>query len=324
MVLELSGVLAGKSGVMAQWYQRHSVFLALEGVRGGVVSTEMPMSCATELALGAVDGLLPAVEKESHEDTRAVGVGCLTRWALVLDTIPPKLLASLKNGLASAARHTAVIFAAAACELSGCPRLCAQLVSLVPDLLARVELASKKPNAFHPDGIYSAKVVLEVAAAHQDWVDRINEAFPWHALMDQGSFLFPAGVLAPPFADVSLTGDAAGPLAPHVCIALCHVLSLASKLVGGQSQRDVQPFSEAASLAVMQCLVLPNPEVRRVATETAVTVCNLVGGSQATLLKSCQQVRGRYIYVGDIVASSGLNMDSMPLLQEAPTLDDWS
>ncbi|CAM9323776.1 unnamed protein product [Ectocarpus sp. 6 AP-2014] len=290
IVLELSGVLAGKSGVMAQWYQRHSVFLALEGVRGGVVSTEMPMSRATELALGAVDGLLPAVEKESHDDTRAVGVGCLTRWALLLDTIPPKILASLKNGLGSAARHTATIFAAAACELSGCPRLCAQLLSLMPDLLARVELGSKKPNAFHPDAIYSAKVVLEVSAAHQDWVERINEAFPWHALTDQGSFLFPAGVLAPPFADVSLTGDAAGPLAPHVCVALCHVLSLASKLVGGQSQRDVQPFSEAASLAVVQCLVLPNQEVRRVATETAVTVCNLVGGSQATLLKSCQQV----------------------------------
>lgn len=293
MVLEMCGVLGGKSGVMAQWYQRHSFFMALEEVRRGVESTNMPLSRSVELAGGAVNGLLPAVEKESHEDSRAVGLGCLTRWALMLDAIPPKLFLSLKNGLSSASRPTATIFAAAACELSGCPRLCLQLVSLVPDLLWRLELAAKKPNSYHPDAIYSSKAVLEIAAADGAWADRVHEGFPWLGLMDQGSFFFPVGVLAPQFADVSLPGEAAGPLAPHVCRTLCQVILLAARSIDGRAQPGVQSFSEASSVALMQCMVLPSRRVRQVAIETALEVCNLVGGAQAALLKSCEQVRGK-------------------------------
>lgn len=293
MVSELCGVLGGKAGVMAQWYQRHSCFMALEAVRRGVVSTQMPVSRSAELAGGAVDGVLPAMEKESHEDTRAIGLGCLTRWALMLDTVPPKLLLSLKNGLGSTARPTATIFAAAACELSGCPRLLVQLVSLVPDLLGRVELAAKKPSAFHPDAIFSAKVVLQVAAVDDAWADRVKEAFPWVALMDQGSFFFPAGVLTPQHADVVLAGEAAGPLSPHVCTALCRVIALAARSIDGQAQAGVHPFPDACSSALIKCMVLPSREVRRVATEATLDVCTVLGGAQAALLRSCQQVRDR-------------------------------
>lgn len=291
MVLELCGVLAGKSGVLSQWYQRHSCFMALEGVRRGVESAQMPESRSAELAIIAVDGLLPAVEKESHEDTLAVGLGCLTRWALWLDVMPPKFLQSLKNGVRSAARPTAIIFAGAACELSGSPRLCAQLATLVPDLLGRVELAAKKSNSFHPDAIFGAKVVLEIATADAAWTDRVNEAFPWAALMDQGSFVFPSGVLAPQFADVGLAGEAAGPLLPHVCTALCRVISLAARSLHGHARAGVEPFPEASSFALMQCMVLPSRVVRQVAIEASLDVCNLLGGAQAALLGSCQQVR---------------------------------
>lgn len=291
MVLELCGVLAGKAGVMAQWYQRYSCFMALEEVRRGVASTQMPVSRSTELAVGAVDGALPAMEKESHEDTRAIGLGCLTRWTLMLDTVPPKLLLSLKNGLGSTARPTATIFAAAACELSGCPQLLVQLVPLVPDLLERVELAAKKPSTFHPDGIFSAKVVLQVAAFDDACAGRLKEAFPWAALMDQGSFIFPTGVLSPQYADVMLAGGAAGPLLPHVCTALCRVISLAARSLDRQAQAGVQPFPDACSSALMKCMVLPSREVRRVASETALEVCSALGGAQAALLRSCQQVR---------------------------------
>lgn len=291
MVLELCGVLSGKAGVMAQWYQRYSCFMALEEVRRGVASTKMPVSRSAELAGGAVNGALPAMEKESHEDTRAIGLGCLTRWALMLDTVPPKLLLSLKNGLGSAARPTATMFAAAACELSECPRLLVQLESLVPDLLGRVELAAKKPSTFHPDAIFSAKVALQVASTDDSWADRVRDSFPWAALMDQGSFFFPAGVLTPQYADVVLVGQAAGPLLPHVCAALCHVISLAARSMEGQAKAGVQPFPDACSSALMKCMILPSREVRQVATEAALDVCSVLSGAQAALLRSCQQVR---------------------------------
>lgn len=278
---------------MAQWYQRHSYFMALEEVRRGVVSTQMPVSRSAELAGRAVDGILPAMEKESHEDTRAIGLGCLTRWALMLDTVPPKLLLSLKNGVGSAARPTATIFAAAACELSGCHRLLVQLVPLVPDLLGRVELATKKPSTFHPDAIFSAKVVLEVAAVDHSLADRVKDAFPWVALMDQGSFFFPAGVLTPQYADVAFAGEAAGPLMPHVSTALCRLISLAARSIDAQARAGVRPFPDACSSALMKCMVLPSREARRAATKAALDVCSVLRGAQAALLRSCQQVRDR-------------------------------
>lgn len=296
MVSELNDVLSGKSGVMAQWYQRHSVFMALEGVRRGVASIQMPAQRLASLASRAIDGLLPAIQKESHEDTRAVGLGCLARWTLTLDAIPTVVVKSLEDGLRSASRPTVTIFAAAACQLSGCIPLCAQLAALVPDLLARVEVGEKKPNMFHPEAIYSAKTILEAAATEASLVDVVDEAFPWRALNDQDSCFFPAGVVAPHFADVTLVGEAAGPLAPHVCIALCQVIGLGAKRIMAAGDRHglidgVQRFSDASSLALMQCMVLPNREVRRVALEVALDVCNTVDEAQATLLKACQKVR---------------------------------
>lgn len=302
MVCELTDVLAGKSGVMAQWYQRHCICMGLEEVRKGVASAQVPFSCSSSLAARAVDGLLPAVEKESHDETRAVGLGCLTRWALMLDALPPKLIHSLKSGIGSAARPTSTIFAAAACQLSGSARLCVQLAPLVPDLLARVELGAKKPAMFHPDAIYSAKVVLEVAATEAAWADKIDEAFPWSAIMDQGSFLFPSGVLSPGPADASCVGEAAGPLAPHVCTALCQTIVLgASHITKRRGDEELMrarcpPVWEASCLAIMQCTVLQSAEVRRVALQVALNMCSVVGGAQASLLGACRKVRDIWLW----------------------------
>lgn len=293
---ELTNVLAGKSGVMAQWYQRHCICMGLEGVRDAVASGEMPFSSSSSLAARAVDGLLPAVEKESHDETRAVGLGCLTRWALMLDALPPKLVLSLKSGIGSTARPTSTIFAAAACQLSGSARLCLELASMVPDLLTRVELGAKKPTVLHADAIYSAKVVLEVAAADPAWVDRVDEVFPWNAIMDEGSFLFPSGVLSPS-ADAPWVGEAAGPLAPHVCVALCQTILLGASHItersgdGGLIHARCTPVWEASCFALMRCAVHQSAEVRRVAVETALTMCSVIGGAQASLLGACRKVR---------------------------------
>lgn len=296
LVSELGDVLSGKSGVMAQWYQRHCVFMALEGVRQGVAAIKMPAERLASLATCASNALLPAVEKESHEDTRAIGLGCLARWALALDAIPTSLLKSLKDGLRSGSRPTVTMFAAAASQLSGCTPLCPQLAALVPDLLARVEVGAKKPNIYHPEAIYGAKAVLETAAAEASLVDQVDGAFPWRAFNDQGSCFFPAGVIAPHFADVALVGAAAGPLAPHVCIALCQVIGLSTKRNMAAGDRrglvaGVQLFSDASSLALVQCMLLPDREVRRVALDVALDICNAVDGAQATLLRACQKVR---------------------------------
>lgn len=292
MVSELTAVLGGKSGVLAQWYQRHCLVLGLEAVRAGVASTNITASQSENVAARAVNALLPVVEKESHEDTRADGLGCLTRWALMMDAIPSDLLQFLKNGLRSASKPTAIASAGAACQLSTCVRTCVQLAPLLPDLLDRVELGAQKATVFHPDAIYGARAVLEVAKAETTWLNQVYEKFPWQALSDQTSFLFPPGILTPQFADVPLAGEAAGRLSPHVCTALCQVITLAAKLIAAASERVCSvPVSDASCSALVHCAVHANMDVRRAALDAMICVCDTVDSAQVMLIKAYSKVR---------------------------------
>lgn len=298
LVSELSAVLAGKSGVLAQWYQRQSLVMGLERVRAGIASADVPSPNSAEVATRAIESLLPVVEKESHEDTRYVALGCVARWGGMLDVIPPKLLQYLRNGLGATSKATVTACAAAACQLSDGSHICAQLAPLLPELLSRVEIAFQKSAAFHPDAIYCAKAILEIAAAETACVDQINEKFPWHALANKASFLFPAGILRPYSADVQLVGDAAGPLAPHTCTALCRVVLLGAKHIAAASPQPgsswsvpSKPVSSACCLALMQCAVLPNVQVRQAALAVAVVLRDDVSDGQVFLLKACKQVK---------------------------------
>lgn len=298
LVSELSAVLAGKSGVLAQWYQRQSLVMGLERVRAGIASAEVPSPNSAEVATRVIESLLPVVEKESHEDTRYVALGCLARWGAMLNVIPPKLLQYLKSGLGATPKATATACAAAVCQLSDGSHVCAQLAPLLPELLSRVDVAAQKSAVFHPDAIYCAKAILEIAAVDTACADQINEKFPWHALANKASFLFPAGILRPYSADVQLVGNAAGPLAPHTCTALCRVVLLGAKrIVAASSQPGnswsvpSNPVSSASCLALMQCAVLPNVEVRQAALAAAVVLRDDVSDVQVLLLKACKQVK---------------------------------
>lgn len=306
MVCHLSDILAGKAGVIAQWHQRHSIFLALENVRRSVASAgSTPAAHVALLAARAIDGLLPAVEKELHDATRAVGLGCITRWAVELETLPPKLLHSFERGLDSAARPTSTIFAAGASQLSGCTRFCHQLAPLVPGLLRRVTLGAKKPNVLHPDAIYSAKAVLSIAAVDAACADRVDKEFPWHALIDRVSFLYPACVMAPRSAEVPVVAEPAGPFAPHIASAICQTIALGARRITGpsdiRSAADLHALSGASSLALVQCMVLPDENVRQIALEAGVGVCKFVGGAQATLLRACREVRTQVARAGQAI-----------------------
>lgn len=297
MVSELSTVLAGKSGVLAQWYQRHSLIMALEGVRSGVISAGLPATPSAELAAHVVDALLPVVEKESHEDTRAVGLGCLARWILFLDAIPSKLVEYLKVGMGST-RFTTTACAGVVCELSGVAHMGAQLAPLLPDLFRRIEIGVQKPNVFHPDAIYSAKAVLDIAAAVATVGDEVDKRFPWQALSVPASFLFPTGILAPQFADVPLAGQSAGPLARHTCTALCQVIALGAEHISAASSRPsrieslhMKPISDTSCLALVRCTVLHNSEVRQAALDAATVLCNTTDDAQLLLLQAFQHVR---------------------------------
>lgn len=282
MTSELSDLLAGRSGVLSQWYQRHCIFLAYEELRRGIISTPMSGSRAAELASRAVDGLMSAVEKESHDDTRAVGLGCLIRWTAALASLPPALLQFLKKGLASTARPLATISAAAICQLSGCSAFRGQLSSLLSGLMTRLDFGAKKTTVFHPDAIYSAKAVLELA-------DNVDQSFPWHALESEDSFIFPASVLGQQSADMPTSlgsvGEAAGPLLPHVCEVVCKVVVLSIKHIRNGL------LSDACASALMRCALHSLKGVRQTAITAALEVTGAITDARAALLKALLKVR---------------------------------
>lgn len=298
MVLEVGLVLGGKSGVLAQWYQRHCLVLGLEGVREGVAVSSMTASQASEVATRAVEVLLSLVDKESHEDTRAVSVGCLTRWVLLLDASPPKFLQFLERGIVAVAKPTATAAASGACRISDCAHLCAQLVPLLPKILERVRLGAQKPNVFHPDAIYGAKVAMELVVSETSCKDIVDGKFPWQALSDPTSFLYPASILSPQSSDASVAGKAAGPLAPHVCEALCRMIALAAKHTARDAvvrddagRRHMASVSSASCVALVRCAVHPDGEVRQAALDAIQIVREVLSDAQIMLLQELQEVR---------------------------------
>lgn len=287
MMSELSDLLAGRSGVLSQWYQRHCIFLAYEKLRRGIMSTPMSGSRAAELASRAVNGLMPAVEKESHDDTRAVGLGCIIRWTATLASIPPPLLQFLEKGLASNARPMATISAAAVCQLSGYNAFRGQLSSLVPGLMTRLNLGAKKTAVFHPDAIYSAKAALELAA-------NVDQSFPWHAFESEDSFIFPASVLGQQSPEIpsslgsaAAVGEAAGPLLPHVCEVVCQVVVLSIKHVRNA------PLSDASASALMRCALHSLKGVRQTAITAALEVTGAIAEARAALVKALLKVNSK-------------------------------
>ncbi|CAM9117080.1 unnamed protein product, partial [Choristocarpus tenellus] len=159
IVMELLGVLGGKAGVLAQWYQRQCVIMGLIHVRMGVLSLEQGVA---SIALGAVNALVPAVDKESHEETRSLGLQCMIQWITMLDSIPSEVLDLLKKGTKHSSKPVAAAYLTAVSELSGCISLCTQLIPLVPCLLQRIDGAAGKSSNFHPDGILAAKTLLDI------------------------------------------------------------------------------------------------------------------------------------------------------------------
>lgn len=297
MVTEVGLVLGGKSGVLAQWYQRHSLVMSLEGVREGVASTDLPDAEVAKIAARAVDGLLPVVEKESHEETRAVALGCLARWVRLLRSMPPKFLQFLKNGISSNTRSAATAAASTTCLLSDSAQIVTELDPLVPALLERVQLGFQKPSVFHLDAIYGAKATLEVMVSKAAGADKVEEKFPWEALSDPASFLFPSSILTPQAADNSSTGRTAGPLLPHVCTALCRVIALAAKHAAVACAEPEGPgleaISSASCLALIRCAAHRDPEVRQAALDATLVVCEVIPRAKVTLLKACREVRKR-------------------------------
>jgi hypothetical protein len=86
IALELQGVLSGKTGALSQWYQRNCVLQALRSTAAAALALLSTTDCTTAAAVPAAVAsiaalLVPAAEKEAHEETKALAMLALSDWA---------------------------------------------------------------------------------------------------------------------------------------------------------------------------------------------------------------------------------------------------
>jgi hypothetical protein len=147
---ELVSVLSGKAGVLAQWYQRHCLVVALRSCARAARAHAPPVPTAAAVAVG----LAPLADKEAHEETRALAFLALAEWmALAVDAaggadaMPAEPLAVLSVAL-SGSKTSAPAIAGAAELMALRPGIAAAIgKALLPGLTWRVEDAKARPSA---------------------------------------------------------------------------------------------------------------------------------------------------------------------------------
>ncbi|CAM9143400.1 unnamed protein product, partial [Chrysoparadoxa australica] len=250
MVLQLLDVLAGKSGVLAQYFQRCSVLTALDCT----CQAAGKAGCLEELTPQVVDVLVAVVEKESHESTRALALDCLVRWLDGTAVLPDKVFASLRKGIGHSAKPTAAAYLAALWQLPDDQLGGAQLKELVPALQKRIEEAQKKVAVFHPDALLSAGLLFSID----------KEAFPEAIISEPSSFLYPSSALG-----VYLSAGAHDPATCAPLAALCKLLVLSFcsflSLIPPTPQQAKGSLCPTSCVVLVQCALHPAEGVRAAA-----------------------------------------------------------
>ena len=109
MVAEAAGVLQGKSGVLAQWSQRHALAAALRSLGKGARKQGCLPPAETAAAAGtALEALVAVLGKEAHEGTRVEILAGVGEWLGLLGschqagvTVAPGVMEALKKGVSS-------------------------------------------------------------------------------------------------------------------------------------------------------------------------------------------------------------------------------
>lgn len=298
MASEVVMALAGKFGIVTQWYQRHCLVMGLDGVRTGVVQSHMPAPRASTIALQAIEVLLPLVERESHEHTRAVAVASLQRWVVLLGALPMNVLHSLKAGLRSAAKPVVTAFAAAVYELANNADVGIQLMSLLPELLNRMDVAKGKPNIVHADAIYALAASLKILAKMECMGEHLDADFPWDILTDERLALISvdAGASTP---TSLMKAESSGHVTAEVYVALCQAIELGAAQLTARpsvshgstsSPAAIQGISHSSGLSLIQCALAADRSVRTRAIQAIENVRRLAPEAEVALLGAFHEV----------------------------------
>ncbi|KAG5182622.1 armadillo-type protein [Tribonema minus] len=278
VAMELISVLSGKAGVLAQWYQRHCIVVALRSVAAAAraLAAQVPNAVAIATALA------PLAEKEAHEEARALAYLALAEWTALcvgsdaeVPAEPLKVMTAALKGTKPAA--PAIVGAARLVELT--PAAAAPVASaMVAALSRRVEDAKARPGAGCQLEPCSSLQLLAQLAATGACADAAA-ATPWATMKDAASFIYP-----------TLEFEAAD---PGALAAVCASIAAATRVEAAKGVAGVNGGtpSEAVANAVARCLVHSADTVRRAAmAATAAIVEASPSKGRVALLKALKQV----------------------------------
>ena len=211
-ITEHGAILAGKSGLLAQWFQRHGMVCGLEELRHGAILLAEPLAAST--AAAAASALAPIAEKESHEETKMMTYITLGKWLALADSVPSAVEAILRKALSNT-KVSPLPALRAMWEMSSNAAIASKLEGLEEAVVAIVTAAQKRSIGANPEAVIAAATWLRISAASPTLQAKLSTNVTFTTLFRSGSFLFSASLLQP-------NAD------PHIAaalLALCAMLS---------------------------------------------------------------------------------------------------
>ncbi|RHY34936.1 hypothetical protein DYB32_000549 [Aphanomyces invadans] len=192
VLTEVLGVLEGKHGILAQFYQREAVFTTL--YNASLHASSWDVADGKELASLVLPSLVQASAKEANESTRYIGLQTVSKWLATLNpaTLPANISAFFTAGLQNKVESAVVAHASALLTLR--EQLSAALASdasILRELVRLVENANKKPNVLHLDGVIALTVLASLNENHRSAVEAVIDV---RCAVVQDSF-FPTSAL---------------------------------------------------------------------------------------------------------------------------------
>ncbi len=275
LIKELGAVLAGKSGILSQWYQKHGIVCGLAELLRGAAQHGAEQRAS--LADAAGTALVPVVQKESHEETRQLACSTLGKWMLhsaASTALPSAVEAALRAGLTNQ-KVAATPLLSALNEMTSAREAtsAAKLEGLADTLAALVETAQKRPQASHPDAVVALCVWLRVGQA----CATVRSAV--------AASLKPGLAVAHPFLFSPLLLTSADARTVAALRALCELLAHAATAYGQAQPLFVGPDATRkavlqstvpiACASLVECLLHASRPVREAAAKCVAESCTL-------------------------------------------------
>ncbi|DBA03620.1 TPA: hypothetical protein N0F65_006799 [Lagenidium giganteum] len=192
LVTDVSAVLEGKHGILAQFYMRESACSVLLDAAEVAVTT-MSADDLKPVAKVAIAALLKAMDKEAHDPTRHLGLLALGKWIAIAQEIPADAATKIRAGLQNKSEAVVAGYLRAlsvVCHTTKSTDLVSSgVAAFADDIIKVLQEANKKVLVLHLDGVLALTVAGSLALASSEMDAKLAQAGVAAMLLDSSSFV---------------------------------------------------------------------------------------------------------------------------------------